>query len=511
MWYKVQELINEGHNKSQISRSLGLDRSTVRRYQNMTEEEFQQWLSNIHKLPKKLRKYYGYVKSLLEAHHYLSASQVEDRLKEDFTDLPEVHSKTVYNFVQNIRSAHDIRKCKDRKPREYEKMLEPDYGHQAQVDFGQYSMLTASGGRKKVYFFAMVLCRSRQKYVFFQIQPFTSSTTIIAHEKALEYFGGQPHEIIYDQDRVIIVEENLGDILATREFGLYFKQMDFKPIFCRKSDPESKGKIENVVGFIKKNFLCGRNFNGEDNLNISALNWLDRTGNGKEHAGIKKIPQKEWEIEREYLLPLKPPPYQLAYQDVKRYKVRKDNTVNYKSNFYTLPLGTYQGPESWVLLKVENEQVKLSATGGDLLSSHPISYLRGATVYNTDHRRNKSQSISILKEVVLQKLPNVQQVVFYIEQMHRDKPRYIRDSLLVIEKYLPELGQEYILKAIDFCLENNINNAYQLVEVARHYKNEQLKQSKMRIEIPEIESNCVFELSKINPKKSKISTYENLM
>ena len=447
----------------------------------------------------------------MEAHHYLSASQIEDRLKEDFIDLPEVHSKTVYNFVQNIRFAHDIRKSKEHKPREYEKLPELDYGHQAQVDFGQYTMQTESGGRKKVYFFVMVLCRSRQKYVCFQVQPFTSTTTILSHEKAFEYFRGQPREIVYDQDRVIIVEENLGDILATREFGLYFQQMDFKPVFCRKSDPESKGKIENVVGFVKKNFLCGRYFKGEDQLNISALGWLIRTGNGKEHAGIKKIPQKEWEKEVEYLLPLQLQPYQLAEQEIKRYKVRKDNTVNYKSNFYTLPLGTYQGVESWVLLKVENEEVKLSTTEGNLLSIHPINYLRGVTVSNTDHRRDKTQSISILKESILQKLQNMEKAAVFIEQIQKRKPRYIRDSLLVIEKHLPELGQEYILRAIEFCLNNNIFNSNQLIEVARHYKNEQQKQSKVRIEIPEIKSNCDFEIPKIVPQKSNINVYEKLM
>ena len=511
MWYKVQELKNKGLNKSQISREIGIDRATVRKYEQLSEDEFQQWLKNTRKLPKKLRKYYGYVKSLLEAHHYLSASQIEDRLKEDFTDLPEVHSKTVYNFVQNIRSAHDIKKSKEHKQREYEKLPEQDYGHQAQVDFGQFTMQTESGGRKKVYFFVMVLCRSRQKFVCFQVQPFTSTTTILAHEKAFEYFRGQPREIVYDQDRVIIIDENLGDILATREFGLYFQQMDFQPVFCRKSDPESKGKIENVVGFVKKNFLRGRYFNGEDQLNISAQGWLIRTGNGKEHAGIKKIPQKEWEIEREYLLPLKPQPYQLAQQELKRYKVRKDNTVNYKSNFYTLPLGTYQGTESWVLLQVENEQVKLSTTDGNMLSTHPISYLRGVTVSNTDHRRDKTMSISILKESILQKLLCLEKVAVFIEQIQKRKPRYLRDSLLVIEKNIQELGQEYILKAIDFCLNSNIYNSNQLIEVASHYKNEQLKQSKIRIEIPETKSNFDFELSKITPKKSNINVYENLM
>lgn len=511
MWYKVKELKGKGLNKSQISFELSIDRSTVRKYLNMSEEEFHEWLKHTRNLPKKLREYNDHVKELLKEHPYLSASQIEDHLKEHYVDLPKVHSKTVYNFVQSIRLAHGIKKRKAHAPREYEKLPELAYGHQGQADFGQYWMETENGGRKKIHFFVMVLSRSRQKYTYFQVQPFTSITTILAHDKAFEYFGGQTREIVYDQDRVLLLEENLGDILTTKEFGLYIQEMDFTPVFCRKSDPESKGKVENVVGFIKKNFLRGRVFNGEDNLNDSALGWLKRTGNGKEHAGIKKIPQQEWEIERVYLIPLKPHSNTISQEDKKKYKVRKDNTISYKSNFYSLPLGTYQGSESWVLLKEENEEIKIYTTQQILLTTHTISHQRGVTVHNTDHRRDKSQSTAILKASVLQKFPNEQKVEFFIDQIHKDKPRYIRDNLLMIEKHLPELGQEYILKAIDFCLENNVYNSNRLIEIARHYKKEQDGQSTTQIEIPEIKTNCDFDLLEITPQTSKINVYQNLM
>jgi hypothetical protein len=61
-------------------------------------------------LPKKLAQYYNNVKELLESAPYLSAAQVEDRLKESFSDLPDVNSKTVYNFVQAVRKEQDIPK-----------------------------------------------------------------------------------------------------------------------------------------------------------------------------------------------------------------------------------------------------------------------------------------------------------------------------------------------------------------------------------------------------------------
>jgi transposase len=100
MWYKVKELTEKGLNKSQISLEIGIHRKTVRKYLKMSEEEFFKWLEHPKKLPKKLNDYYDYVRKLLEKHQYLSAAQVEDRLKEDYPYLPAVHSKTIYNFVQ---------------------------------------------------------------------------------------------------------------------------------------------------------------------------------------------------------------------------------------------------------------------------------------------------------------------------------------------------------------------------------------------------------------------------
>ena len=110
MWYKVQELFSKGLNKTQISFEVGIHRKTVRKYLGMSEEEFYKWIEQPKNQPKKLNDYYEYVRKLLEAQPYLSAAQVEDRLKENFKELPVVNSKTVYNFVQSIRSTHGIKK-----------------------------------------------------------------------------------------------------------------------------------------------------------------------------------------------------------------------------------------------------------------------------------------------------------------------------------------------------------------------------------------------------------------
>lgn len=511
MWYKVNELFSKGLNKTQIAEEIGVHRKTVRKYLNMTETEFHKWIERAKNLPKKLQDYYDYVRSLLETYPYLSASQVEDRLKENFNNLPQVHSKTVYNFVESIRKKHQIKKQADKNVRQYEKLPEPEYGQYAQVDFGEYHMLTHGVTRKKVYFFAMVLCRSRQKFVWFQTEPFTSVSTVRAHEKAFVYLQGQPHKIVYDQDRVLIVNENLGDILMTQEFHSYCQQMDFTPIFCRKSDPESKGKVENVIKYIKYNFLRGRIFIGEEELNKAGMSWLERTANSKEHAGIKKIPMQEWKIERSFLKVLRPSPVIYTDATLPTYKVRKDNTISYKSNFYTLPQGTYINPDTWVYVKETEEQVRIYDKNNYLLTIHPLCYQRGITIRNTDHTRDKSQSLSQLRENILQLFPDKSKGIVFIERIEKEKPRYLRDNLLVLKKHLPGQDPVYIAQALDFCIEANVYNSLRMIEFIKHFKQETENAKKAISVMPDIVINSSFDMMQLTPKTSKINLYENIL
>ncbi len=165
--------------------------------------------------------------------------------------------------------------------------------------------------------------------------------SIQAHEEAFACFGGIPGEIVYDQDKLLLVSENVGDLLLTEAFRSYRQYRGFELYFCRKNDPQSKGKIENVIGYIKYNFLRGRTYFDNPTLNAQGIDWLARTANAKEHATTRKIPALEWAIEKAHLKPLLNS-YIMQQQDNST-GVRKDNTIQYKGTKYTLPTGTLPG------------------------------------------------------------------------------------------------------------------------------------------------------------------------
>ena len=128
MWYKVNELNRKGLNKSQIAREIGVYRGTVRKYLRMDEKAFEAWLNRSRVRPRKLAPYHEFIKRVLEQRPYLSAAQIEDRLKEHFPHLPKIHSKTIYNYSQRIRREHHLPKQVEKKQRVYQRVLECGYG-----------------------------------------------------------------------------------------------------------------------------------------------------------------------------------------------------------------------------------------------------------------------------------------------------------------------------------------------------------------------------------------------
>ena len=250
MWYKVKELKSKGLHCVQIAHELGLHRHTVEKYVRMTLEEFQSSQSYEREFKYKLDIYEDEVKNELIRAPYLSSRQIHDHLREHHSDFPAVSEKTVFNLVMRVRDKYRIPKTYEETFRSLEKLQETAPGVSMQADFGEYWMHRDDTRRVKVYFFVAVMSYSRHKFVYFSKTPFTSDLAIYAHQLAFRFYGGKPREVIYDQDKVFIHSENYGDLVLTKAFQSFVSSEHFQCVFCRKSDPQSKGKVENVVKYV---------------------------------------------------------------------------------------------------------------------------------------------------------------------------------------------------------------------------------------------------------------------
>lgn len=510
MWSKIKELISDGLNFSQISAKLHMHRQTVSLYASMSLEDFMKSQSYQREYAHKLDVYEDYVLKLLRKYPFISAAQVHDRLREHYPDMKPVTPKTVFNFVRRLRLTHDIPKEDAGPGRQMCKLPETDYGEYAQVDFGEKWMPRAGGGSVKVYFMLMVLSRSRYKYVHFSQKPFTSETAVYAHELAFAYFGGKPKTLVYDQDRVFIRDENLGDYRLTARFNAFCQSEGTEARFCRKGDPQSKGKVENGVKYVKNNFLSAREFEDIDTLNKDGLSWLERTANGTEHRGIRAVPAKVFETEREWLTPYSGTPT-LPEDTMETRTVRKDNTVMFLGNYYSVPCGTYCGPGSELYVEARDGIVHLySKETGKIVCQHPECQEKGRTISNANHMRSPGTSLDDYRDRVLGMLPKSDDIVQWMQSMREDRRRYFRDSLRAIERQCWQYTPEILETAFSRCLELGVYNANVVMEIAeserRHLNLPKLARPS---DIPTGE--CTASASDITPQRSKISTYQDIL
>jgi transposase len=503
MYHEIHKLKRFGFSNARIARYLAMNPRTVSKYLSMSEEGYEQYLLQVCQKEKKLDPYESFVTNKLTLYPDTSAAQIHDWLKEHHPSFQDVSPRTVYNFVMHVRQKHNIPIVHGM--REYFPVEELPYGEQAQVDFGEYNMRCPNGTRKKVRFFAMVLSRSRMKFVYFIDTPFTAQTVVQAHEKAFEFFNGIPKTLVYDQDKTMIVDENLGDIILTSMFKQYTKSRNFKLHFCRKSDPESKGKIENVIQYVKKNFLYNRLYHDMETLNLQSMGWLERTANYLPHNNTKKAPYTEFLIEQPYLLPYIPLITEL--KEIKMYYVRKNNVIAYKSNFYSVPEGTYQEGITQANVIEKDNVINIYSPKQELIGSHELSKLKGQTIINTNHKRDTSKSIDKMINETVRCFSDEPLARDYLNRIRKKLPRYTRDNVHAIFKTLKDVRQETADKTLLFCIKNDLLNGNEFKQALFVLDEEA---SAISPDIKLLNKSDLLKASE-EPLKSNIDDYENIM
>lgn len=196
--------------------------------------------------------------------------------------------------------------------------------------------------------------------------------------------------------------------------------------------------------------------------------WLHRTGNAKKHSITKKIPAEVFEVERGYLTPVA---YEIKNSDdnILLRKVRKDNTVMYEGNRYTVPTGSF-GVYDDVQLEIEGSELLIYAGFCDiLLARHKICFEKGKLIQNSDHLRNKDIKVAGMKEALKGKFPSPEAAKRFLDGIHSKKKRYARDQFLLIEKTLGEYSPEAVEAALQYCLSHELYSAVDFKDAVIHF------------------------------------------
>lgn len=263
------------------------------------------------------------------------------------TRLQERH-QTALSYSALWRLVHRLEGAP--KPPEVFVRVETAPGREAQVDFG-YAGLTldpTTGNVRKTWVFVMVLSWSRHLYaelVFDQ----RVETWLLCHRHAFEQFGGVPQRIVPDNLKAAIVQASFdgSDPQAQRAYRECAQHYGFLIDPTPPRMPHLKGKVENGVHYVKRNFLAGR-LPGESivELNRKLGEWAEQTAGVRVHGTTKQRPRERFQqTEQAALVGLPPVPYDLA--EWKQVKLHRDCYLSFGGAFYSAPYRLV-GQQLWV-------------------------------------------------------------------------------------------------------------------------------------------------------------------
>jgi len=329
---KIKVLTHQGMSQRAIAKQLGISRNTVKKYLNgdFDKPHYATRKSGI----SKLEAFKPYLHSRLAKATpiHLSAVVLHREIKE----------QGYLGSISLLR--HYLYQYRGVTPPQPIVRFETEAGKQMQVDWGQMR-----GGKKPLHAFVAVLGYSRALFVAIT-DNMKYATLEECHRQAFDYFQGIPQEIWYDNMKTVVIERDAygeGKHRLNQSFYQFSKEIGFIPKLCKPYRPQTKGKVERMVRYVRDNFyrpLATKLSAIELTLDVETANieimvWLNNIANQRIHDTIKVKPADRLKEEQPYLqsLPPKllPAPPQLKIKTIPTLNKKFDmKSLHHELNIY---------------------------------------------------------------------------------------------------------------------------------------------------------------------------------
>jgi transposase len=152
-----------------------------------------------------------------------------------------------------------------------------------------------------LHVFCAVLAWSRVRFVYFSDNE-RQETTLAALAQCFEFLGGVPKTVLADRMGCLKGGVVANVVIPTPDYVRLAAHYGFAPDFCEAADPESKGLVENLVGYVKSDLMIPQELDAADlrRANEEAADWMQEV-NAQVHSEICAIPQERLVSETELL------------------------------------------------------------------------------------------------------------------------------------------------------------------------------------------------------------------
>ena len=334
------------------------------------------------------------------------------------------------------------------KPRPAFLTLHFEPGECAQVDWGCAGSVPVGSTRRRLSFFLMVLAFSRKMYLEFTLAE-TMEHFLCCHQHAFEYFGGVVRQVWVDNCKVAVLSRAAGSLVLNPRYLDFANHHGFQIRACGVGQPQEKGRVENGVGYVKKNFLNGLDLSDFQLVNPAARYWLDTVANVRVHGQTHQTPVARFEKEKRLLKPLPVLPYDCAI--IQPADVSRCCHITFQSNRYSVP---YLYASQRLTLKILPDQL-LVFHNEKLVATHPRRYDRGQRISNPDHikelqaQRQHARHQTLLL-AFLNLCPEAELYCRKLQEKRLNAPHHVQKITALSEIYGPDKVARAIQDALCF-------------------------------------------------------------
>ena len=239
--------------------------------------------------------------------------------------LPVARAAGYSGSARNLRRLVAEAKARHRRDRRVYRPWVPAPGGHLVIDW------TPAGG---LQMFGAVLAWCRYRFVRFAADQ-RRATTLRLVAECLEEIGGVPGVVLSDRMAGLRATEVAGLVVPHPDYVRFAAHYGFRPDFCQKADPESKGVVEHLMGYAQRDLVVPAGvFASPEAANESARAWCAEV-NGALHSEIAAIPGERLSAEAEHLRPL--PELRPALMAGVARKVDRLACVRFGSARYSVP------------------------------------------------------------------------------------------------------------------------------------------------------------------------------
>jgi transposase len=238
-----------------------------------------------------------------------------------------------------------------------------------------------------LHVFCAVLAWCRVRFVRFADNE-RADTTLALLAECFEHLGGVPGVVLADRMGCLKGGVVANKVVPTAQYVRFAAHHGFRPDFCEAADPESKGIVENLVGYAKSDLMIpgpdgsgGEPFTDVVAANTAAAVWCVEV-NAAIHSEICAVPAERLVIERELLAPL--PSLRASVGRVVTRKVDRLACVRFGSARYSVPV-RFIGQQVRLHVEADRALSILAGPGeGEVVAEHQLTAPGGVSILD-DH------------------------------------------------------------------------------------------------------------------------------